>query len=95
MWSFTTQRTSGHVSLAGNPKPLETNRLSPVCLSVLPVCCQILLWEAEEGKNCVRNLGRMRELGKWVEESERKKEIGSERWYLIIQGPWGTSCSKH
>lgn len=78
MWSFTTERTSGHGSLAGNPKPLETKGHSPVGLSVLPMCCQILLREVEEGKNCVRNLGRMQEWGKWVREAERegKSKVG-------------------
>lgn len=56
MWSFTTEKTSGHGSLAGNPKPLETRGHSPFGLSVLPMGCQILLWEIDQKKNSVRNL---------------------------------------
>lgn len=72
MWSFTTERTSGHGSLAGNPKPLETKGHSPLGLSVLPRCCQILLGEVGERKNCARSLGRIQKWGKWVREAERE-----------------------
>lgn len=90
MWSFTTERTSGHGSLAGNPKPLETKGPSLVGLSVLPMCRQILLQEVEKGEKLCekfREDARMGEMGQgsW---KERKKASGSERWYLITRVLW-------
>lgn len=89
MWSFTTERTSGHGSLAGNPKALETKGHSPLGLSVLPMCCQILLGEVEERKKLCKKFREDTKMGEMGQGSwkGRKKESESERQYLIIRVP--------
>lgn len=90
MWSFTTERTSAHGSLAGNPKPLETKghfSCWPQCAAnVLP---NSTLGGRGLGKPCekFREDGKMGEMGqgRW---KERKKESERERRYLIIRVLW-------